>query len=32
MDIGGWKIRNMDLREIRKGGLNWIDLAQNRDH
>jgi hypothetical protein len=21
----------MDLREIRKGGMDWIDLAQDRD-
>jgi hypothetical protein len=22
----------MDLREIEWGGMDWIDLAQNRDH
>jgi hypothetical protein len=22
----------MDLREIRWDGMDWIDLAQNRDH
>jgi hypothetical protein len=22
----------MDLREIGRGGIDWIDLAQDRDH
>jgi hypothetical protein len=26
-----WDIR-MDLREIAWGGMDWIDLAQDRDH
>jgi hypothetical protein len=28
-DVGGWTI--MDLREIGWDGIDWIDLAQNRD-
>jgi hypothetical protein len=29
-----WWVDNMkiDLREIRWDGMDWIDLAQNRDH
>ena len=27
-----WKYNiKMDLQELRRGGKNWIDLAQNRD-
>jgi hypothetical protein len=22
----------IDIREIRRGGMDWIDLAQDRDH
>jgi hypothetical protein len=25
-------IVKIDLREIKWGGMDWIDLAQNRDH
>jgi hypothetical protein len=29
----GWKESiKMDLREIGWGGMDWIDLAQDRDH
>jgi hypothetical protein len=27
-----WKKIKMDLREIGWGGMDWIDLAQDRDH
>jgi hypothetical protein len=32
MDVGfgTWNVR-MDLREIGWGGMDWIDLAQDRD-
>jgi hypothetical protein len=29
-DIGGWTI-SMDLREIGWDGLDWLDMAQDRD-
>jgi hypothetical protein len=29
-DIGGWIII-IDLREIGWGGMDWLDLAQDRD-
>jgi hypothetical protein len=29
-DVGGWTIK-MDLRERGWGGMDWIDLAQNRN-
>jgi hypothetical protein len=29
----GWEDNiRMDLREMRWGGVDWIDLAQDRDH
>jgi hypothetical protein len=28
--VDGWKIK-MDLRDIGWDGMDWIDLAQNRD-
>jgi hypothetical protein len=31
-DVGGWVDNiKMDLREIGWGGMDWIDLAQDRD-
>jgi hypothetical protein len=32
-DVGGWWVDNieMDLREIGWDGMDWIDLAQDRD-
>jgi hypothetical protein len=32
-DVGGWGVDNIkiDLREIRWDGVDWIDLAQDRD-
>jgi hypothetical protein len=31
-DVGGWTIlHKMDLREIGWDGMDWIDLAQDRD-
>jgi hypothetical protein len=29
--VGVWKIIKMDLREIGWNGMDWIDLAQDRD-
>jgi hypothetical protein len=29
-DVGGW-IKKMDLRDIGRGGMDWIDLAQDMD-
>jgi hypothetical protein len=32
LDLGGWTIRiKMDLREIGWDGMDWIDLALDRD-
>jgi hypothetical protein len=30
-DVGGWNNIKMDLREIGWDGMDWIDLAQDRD-
>jgi hypothetical protein len=30
-DIYGWTILKMDLREIGSDGMDWIDLAEDRD-
>jgi hypothetical protein len=30
-DIRGWIILKWILREIKLGGMDWIDLAQDRD-
>jgi hypothetical protein len=30
-DVGGWVDIKMDLREIGWSGMDWIDLAQDRD-
>jgi hypothetical protein len=30
--VGGWIILTWILREIEWGGMDWIDLAQDRDH
>jgi hypothetical protein len=32
-DVGGWTIllNKMDLREIGWDGMNWTDMAQDRD-
>jgi hypothetical protein len=27
----GWEDNKMDLREVGWGGIDWIDLAQDRD-
>jgi hypothetical protein len=31
LDVGGWIIIKMDFREMGRGGMYWIDLAQDRD-
>jgi hypothetical protein len=31
LDLGGFFEFRMDLREIGWGGMDWIDLAQDRD-
>jgi hypothetical protein len=30
-DVGGWTISKWILREIGWDGVDWIDMAQNRD-
>jgi hypothetical protein len=30
-DVGGWTVLKRDLREIGWDGMDWIDLAQDRD-
>jgi hypothetical protein len=30
-DVGGWTILKWILREIGWGGMDWLDLARNRD-
>jgi hypothetical protein len=30
-NVGGWTILKKDLREIGWGGVDWIDLAQDRN-
>jgi hypothetical protein len=29
--VDGWTVIKMNLREIEWGGMDWIDLAQDRD-
>jgi hypothetical protein len=31
-DVGGWTMFKMDLRDIGWDGMDWIDLAQDKDH
>jgi hypothetical protein len=31
LDVGGWTILKRILREIGWGGMDWIDLSQDRD-
>jgi hypothetical protein len=31
-DVGGWTILGWILREIGWGDMDWINLAQDRDH
>jgi hypothetical protein len=31
LDVGGWIILKWILRETGWGGMDWIDLAQDRD-
>jgi hypothetical protein len=31
-DVGGWTILKWILQKLGWGGMDWIDLVQDRDH